>query len=106
MSQGESRLSRQIMAMIRERGGFCFKVAASEQMMVGLPDIIICYKGYFLAFETKMPEGRVSEMQAYRHKLIRRAEGFVLVPRSVAEARAALDRIDVAIAADEASQAN
>jgi hypothetical protein len=102
MAQGESRLSRQIMTMIRKRGGFCFKVAANEQMMVGLPDIIICYKGYFVAFETKMPEGRVADVQAYRHKLIRRAEGIVVVPRSVADASAALDAIDDACEADEA----
>jgi hypothetical protein len=97
MTQPESKLSRRIMQMVRARGGWCFKVHASEYTTAGVPDIIICYKGYFIAFETKMPDGRLSEIQEYRIKRIERAEGIVYVPRSVADATAALDDIDALI---------
>jgi hypothetical protein len=99
MAQPESKLSRAIMKAIRARGGFCFKVHGTETMMAGLPDIICCYRGHFIGFETKTPEGKdPTPRQVYVHKRIRRdgAEGIVCVPRSVADALKVLDRIDMA----------
>lgn len=63
-------------------------------MPAGLPDIIGVYRGRFVAWETKMPLGRVSEIQALTHARIERAGGLVTVPRSVPEALELLDTID------------
>lgn len=91
MSQPESRLSRQIMAALRGRGAFVFKVHGSEFMMAGLPDVIGCYRGRFIAVETKMPGGRLSKVQVHVITKLRAAGARVVVAHSVAEAMQVLD---------------
>lgn len=93
--QPESKLSRDIMAALRKRGAFVWKNHGGPTMMSGLPDIAGVYRGWFIAIETKMPEGRgPSAIQLLRHAQIRDAGGIVEVARSVAEALTVLDRID------------
>lgn len=65
---------------------FCFKVHGSQFMMVGLPDIICCYRGRFFAFETKMDKGKASKIQLFIHTKIRAAGGVVEVIRTLDEA--------------------
>ena len=93
MTQRESRLSTQILAELRARGAFCFKVHGGPTMMAGLPDIIGCYRGRFFGIETKL-DTRVSVRQAYVHGLIERAGGRVVVAHSVAEALTTLTAMD------------
>lgn len=96
--QGESKLSSNIMKELRKRGAFCFKVHGSVTMMAGLPDIICCYKGHFIGFETKMPakKDNVSAAQARVHELIRQAGGKAVVVWSVPMAVKELQAIDQA----------
>lgn len=88
MAQKESKLSRDIMAVLRLEGWFCFKVHGSEFMMAGLPDIIVCAEGRFIALETKLPEKRrnTSKVQDLVHGKIRAAGGVAEVVCSPAEA--------------------
>jgi hypothetical protein len=99
--QPESHIQEAIQKMVRERGGFVFKVHGSETMMAGLPDLIVCYHGFFVGFEVKTQTGKVSTRQKYVMRRIGDAQGIVTVPRSVADASAALDRIDHIIARHE-----
>lgn len=112
MSQPESRLSRAIMAMLRARGVWCMKIHGGPTMMAGAPDIVACVPvdvghwdldnvkwiaepiGIFVGFETKTPSGGdPSPIQAHQHNKIRAACGHVFVPRSVADAVAALESL-------------
>lgn len=96
MAQRESRLSRRIIKELKLAGGFWFKIWGNEHMMAGLPDIIGCYRGLFVAFETKNPEKRhdTSVRQEYVHGLIRKAGGTVYVIVSPEEAVAHLESLD------------
>lgn len=95
MSQPESKLSRDIMRALRTRGAFVWKNHGGPTMMSGLPDIAGVYRGYFLAIETKMPDGGdPSAIQRLRHNQIREAGGIVKVARSVTDALTVLARID------------
>jgi penicillin-binding protein-related factor A (putative recombinase) len=60
--------------------------------MVGLPDIIGCYKGKFFAFETKNPDNRsgTSVRQEYVMEKIRQAGGVAQVVCTIQEALDAL----------------
>lgn len=108
-SQPESKLSRAIMAELRARGIFCFKVHGGPTMMSGLPDIVACVPtclcsrvdctrhpnlptvGLFVGFETKTPTGGdPTPRQRHVHERIRAAHGRVFVVRSVEDAVAAL----------------
>ena len=97
MSQPEARLGRQIKAALLERGAFGFKIHGGPTMMVGLPDLIFCYRGQFVALEVKMPEGVVSSIQKRRITEIREAGGYAYVVRSVASAVRVLERVDRAL---------
>lgn len=97
MSQPEARLGRQIKAALLERGAFGFKIHGGPTMMVGLPDLIFCYRGQFVALEVKMPEGVVSSIQRRRIAEIREAGGYAFVVRSVASAVRVLERVDRAL---------
>lgn len=106
--QPESKLSRSIMAGLRARGIWCFKVHGGPFTMAGVPDIIACVPigisanhgsdedpiGIFVGFETKTPTGGdPSPIQAHQHDKIRAACGHVFVPRSVQDAIDALKSI-------------
>lgn len=86
--QPEARLSRQIMAGLRARGWFCFKVHGSETMMAGLPDLIVCAQGVFVGLEVKMPSKRsnTSGRQRLVHSQINEAGGYAVVVCGVDEA--------------------
>lgn len=91
MAQPEARLSRQIMTALRARGAFVFKVWGNEHMLSGLPDIIGCHRGQFIAVETKMPGGKTSRIQDHVRGKLLRAGAHVIVAQSVAEALRVLD---------------
>lgn len=104
-TQPESKLSREIMAALRARGIWCFKVHGGPFTMAGVPDIIACVPvsfddvegqevGRFVGFETKTPTGGdPSPVQARVHEKIRAACGQVFVPRSVQDAVKAIESI-------------
>lgn len=96
MAQPESRLSKKVQQALRAKGAFCFKVHGSEYMMAGLPDVICCYRGYFLSFELKVPgkEHNTSARQRYVIEQIQAAEGIAMVISSVIEVEALLAAID------------
>jgi Holliday junction resolvase len=96
VGQPEGRLSRLIIDLIKQRGGYAWKVHGNEFTPAGTPDIVGCYRGQFIAIETKLPEGDdLSARQRYVVGQMRKAEGSVLAPcRSVREASSWLDRLD------------
>lgn len=94
MSQPESRLVRNIRVALEARGAFAFKIHGSSTMMAGLPDLIVCYKGYFIGIEAKMPGNKPSRRQELVHAWLRGAGGIVVVAYSVEDATRALDVCD------------
>lgn len=91
----ESRVVKAILAALRKRGGFWNKTHGNPLVTRGLPDIIGCYRGRYIALEVKRsPDESPTKLQAYRISEITRAGGVARVISSVEEALALLDRID------------
>jgi Holliday junction resolvase len=91
----ESRVVKKIMTALNERGGFWFKSHGFAFQLIGLPDIIGCYRGRFVAFEVKRSaDEELTPRQAYCISRIRKAGGVALRIHSVEMAIAILDRID------------
>ena len=59
----------------------------------GMPDIIACYKGKFVAFEVKTETGKVSILQRVTIRRIQAAGGIAEVVRSVDDARAVIQKL-------------
>lgn len=68
-------------------GLFFWKVFSGMYCTAGIPDIICCYKGRFIAFEVKAPDGKPTALQEATIKRIRKAGGVAEVVRSVEEAK-------------------
>jgi len=94
----ESELTTKIIKALRGRGGFWFKVHGNAIQMSGIPDIIGCYRGHFIAMEVKLPRRLiVSKRQRLILRRIRRAGGTSIVIQDSLAALEVLDRVDATL---------
>ena len=88
----EAEITRQIqryLAGLPDWWGF--KVQGSAQQMRGVPDIVGCYRGLFVAFEIKRPFlGKVSKIQHHMIDQIKAAKGRAFVVYSVDDVKQVL----------------
>ena len=86
-TQKESNLQRNIkQALIHEFGGLLFKMHGGPYMPAGLPDLIGCIAGFYVAVEVKTSTGVVSEIQKETMRDIREAGGIAFVARNKEQA--------------------
>jgi hypothetical protein len=64
---------------------FFWKEHGGQYGTAGIPDIIVCYKGRFIALEAKVGRNKPTTLQAVTIEQIRRAGGVAAVVRSVEE---------------------
>lgn len=81
MRQKEGRLDDKIREYCNKHDIFYMKTSGG-----GLPDCIMCIDGKFVAFETKVDDNFLSELQKFFIKKIKRNEGIALEIRSYKEA--------------------
>lgn len=67
---------------------FCFKEHGGIYSTSGIPDIIACIGGRFVAFEVKTPSGKLSMLQESMLKKINSAKGIACKVTSVEEVKA------------------
>lgn len=85
----ESAITAEIQRYLsRVDGWFGFKVQGGGSQMRGIPDIVGCYCGLFVAFEVKRPiVGRLSELQKHRIDQIIAAGGRACVVYGVEDVK-------------------
>jgi len=66
-------------------GCFCWKEHGGMYGTAGIPDIIACFKGRFVAFEVKTPTGKLTRLQEITIDKIRAAGGCAFKVSSAAE---------------------
>jgi hypothetical protein len=54
---------------------FCWKQHGGQYGTAGLPDIICCINGKFVALEVKIPSGKLTKLQNYTIERIQSANG-------------------------------
>ena len=59
----------------------------------GVPDIICCYKGKFIAFEVKTKKGKLSKLQEIIIEKIRMAQGMAFKVISLEEVKEILKEV-------------
>lgn len=77
----ESAFQAKVIKFFRDNGGYVLNVAGGTQIPKGTPDLLICYKGRFIALELKTNTGKTSPLQKRKICDIRRADGFARVLR-------------------------
>lgn len=90
----EADLKKKIKRLIEDRGGFWSAVKGGEYSKPGDPDIIACYRGYFIAIEGKSATGSPSEEQEDCKAWVLDAGGIHIYAYNLDVVRATLDMID------------
>lgn len=75
-------------------GCFAWKEHGGFYGAAGLPDIICCIRGRFVAFEVKTPTGRLTKLQEVTIQRIREAGGKAYKVTSVGEVRLILSSLE------------
>ena len=66
---------------------FAFKEHGGIYGVSGIPDVICCYKGKFMAFEVKTPQGKLSKLQEITIKRINESGGMAFKVTSLQEVK-------------------
>ena len=84
----EKTITNQILKYLKtEPECFAFKEHGGLYGVSGLPDIICCYKGKFMAFEVKTEKGKLSRLQEITIKRINEAGGMAVKVTSLQEVK-------------------
>lgn len=75
----EKLFENRIKAYIDDLGGWHVKFFANRMTRSGIPDILACVGGYFVAIEVKAQNGHPSELQKYHCRKIRESGGFAFI---------------------------
>lgn len=85
MPQPESRIVKKIREYLHSKGAVTFKIHGGDNPFqeVGIPDLLCCIRGRFVAVEVKTPEGKLSPLQERNLDRIANAGGVAITARSI-----------------------
>lgn len=75
----EKTFENKVKRFLEKEGAWHVKFFANSFTKSGIPDILACVNGYFVAIEVKAQNGKPSELQLYNIRKIREAGGFAVV---------------------------
>mgnify|MGYP003290344298 CR=1 FL=1 len=75
---------------------FAWKEHGGQYGTAGIPDIIVCHRGHFIALEAKVGKNQPTKLQTVTIEQIRKAGGTAAVVRSVEDVKAALAETEAA----------
>lgn len=75
----EKTFENKIKEYIELMGGWSVKFFANRMTKKGIPDILACIDGKFVAIEVKAQRGKVSNIQKYRINQIINSGGYAFV---------------------------
>lgn len=86
----ESLFQKKVIKYLETLGNDCWFVkywGGGIYTKSGVPDLLICYKGRFIALELKAPNGKVSKLQEINIQKINDAGGYAvaLYPKNFEE---------------------
>ena len=75
----EKNYENKIKAYLKENNAYFVKFFANRMTKTGVPDILACVNGYFVAIEVKAEHGKPSELQKYNVRQINNSGGFAMI---------------------------
>jgi Holliday junction resolvase len=75
----EAKVKKKVVDVIKKYGAYYFFPATGGYGRSGVPDIVCCYRGVFVAIECKAGSNKPTPLQEAEMQKIRQAQGFVLV---------------------------
>ena len=89
----EGKVKKKVIEYLQSIGAWYYMPVSNGMGRVGCPDIIVCYKGMFMALETKAP-GKIKNVTANQQREIdgiQRANGLAHVVDDVEQVKSLLD---------------
>jgi hypothetical protein len=89
----EGKVKKKVKEYLQSIGAWYYMPVSNGMGRVGCPDILVCYKGLFMAFETKAP-GKIKNVTANQQREIdeiKRANGLAHVVDDVEQVKSLLD---------------
>lgn len=78
----ESTYQEKVLSYLEERGAWCFTThGGSMYQVAGLPDVIACYRGFFLGLELKTGKYQATELQKQKLNNIQDSGGVGVILR-------------------------
>ena len=75
----EAKVKKKVVDVIKKYGAYYFFPATGGYGRSGVPDIVCCHRGVFIAIECKAGTNKPTPLQEAEMGKIRKAQGFVLV---------------------------
>ena len=75
----EAKVKKKVVSAIKAVNAYYFFPVMNGYGRVGIPDIIVCHRGYFVAIECKAGSNKPTELQLKEMESIRQAGGITLV---------------------------
>lgn len=76
----EKQFEFKVKKFLKSEGAWFVKYWGGGQFTKsGIPDLIVCHKGYFLGIELKSPKGHASDLQLHNLKMIDQAGGYAIL---------------------------
>jgi len=92
----EGKVKKKVKEYLQSIGAWYYMPVSNGMGRVGCPDILVCYKGLFLAFETKAP-GKIANVTANQQREldgILRVNGSAHVVDDVEQVKAVINTIE------------
>jgi len=86
----EAKTKQRVKAILENAGAYFFFPAANGYGHAGIPDIIACINGFFLAIECKAGKGKTTALQDRELQKIRATGGVAIVVYDIPEDYATL----------------
>lgn len=75
----EKKVKDKVTAILRKHGAYYFFPATYGMGRAGIPDIVVCFHGLFIAFECKAGKGKTTALQDRELAAIKQAGGISTV---------------------------
>ena len=92
----EGKVKKKVKEYLQSIGAWYYMPVSNGMGRVGCPDILVCYKGLFMAFETKAP-GKIKNVTANQQREIdgiQRANGLAHVVDDVEQVKYLFDILE------------
>lgn len=93
----EKSITEAIKKLLKRRGAWVVKFHGGKATRAGVPDLLCCYRGRFLAIEVKQPGKKATPIQNHEMQLIVEAGGVSIVASSTEDVEKTLDWMDEGI---------
>jgi hypothetical protein len=101
MPRVEASIQQDIIEYLRGQGAYVRNMPGTAITGKGTADLLVCYRGRFVAIEVKRPDGSYGEtrQQAVRRRQVVKAEGVSVVVTCIGDVATALRQLDKELAA-------